>query len=129
MKINRRVFQAIILLLLLAWAVLEFTRAPQQRRTGCSFPNRDQVASLIYSNHAQCRMRCRDVSAHWVEKVYREGEINCNKSNYTDENRRYALELEDNRGDRLRVIVADDDGEHVIVTVIRLGKKDRCQCS
>jgi hypothetical protein len=95
----------------------------------CNWTERHPVNELAYVSHAKCRMKCRDIDQTLVEKIYLHGEINCEKSSIKAGNHRYALEASDDRGDRIRIIVEDDHGKHLIITVIRLDKEDRCTCS
>ncbi|MFN8396922.1 MAG: DUF4258 domain-containing protein [Bacteroidia bacterium] len=120
--------QAGILLLIVVFALFKFTGIGQGG-SACEFPARQDVSELRYVDHALCRMRCRDIDQKLVEDVYLHGEVNCKKSSMSNGNRRYALELRDSRKDMIRVIVEDDNGEHVIITVIRLDKPDKCTCS
>lgn len=130
MRKNRRLLQSLLLLLLAVYLLYRVSnRNPGDGGNHCSFDDRVAVSELIYVAHARCRMKCRDVNQRMVEKVYLEGSINCEKSSHKDDKPRYALEKRDDRGDKIRVIVEDDDGKHVIITVIRLGKNDRCTCS
>lgn len=95
----------------------------------CAWTERVPVDQLEYVSHAQCRMACRDIDRALVERVYLHGKVNCEKSGLHEGSPRYALELRDDEGDMIRVIVEDEGEHHVIVTVIRLGQEDRCQCS
>jgi predicted sulfurtransferase len=130
MRKNRRLFQSLLLLLLAVYLLYRVSdRNPREGGDNCVFDERVAVTELIYVNHARCRMKCRNVNQRMVEKVYLEGVINCEKSSHKDNKPRFALEKRDDRGDKIRVIVEDDDGKHIIITVIKLGKSDRCQCS
>lgn len=120
--------QAAILILIVVFGILKLTGIGRGG-SGCDLPARHNVAELRYVDHALCRMRCRDIDQKLVEEVYLHGEVNCKKSSINNGNRRYALEMRDSRKDMIRVIVEDDEGEHVIITVIRLDKPDRCACS
>jgi hypothetical protein len=128
-----RIFQIILLIVVLAAAVFQFFRPQGPPGNGgvCEFPGRLSPNSLAYSSHARCRMKCREVSQGLVEDVYRDGALNCDKSDpqgTKDGSPRYALEMEDGSRGRVRIIVGDNSGEHVIITVIRLDEKDHCTC-
>lgn len=120
--------QAGILILIVIYALLKLTGIGKGG-SDCDFTPRQDVSDLRYVDHARCRMRCRDIDQKLVEDVYLHGEVNCKKSSTVNGNRRYALELRDSRKDMIRIIVEDDEGEHVIITVIRLDRPDRCACS
>jgi Domain of unknown function (DUF4258) len=134
----KKLLQVIVLLLAVAFAVYRFGFGGHRDGGGngdgvgesdCNWTERVPVEELVYVSHARCRMACRDIDAQLVEQVYLHGEVNCKKSSVKDGKHRYALEQDDNQGDRIRIIVEDDDGKHVIVTVIRLDRDDKCTCS
>ncbi|HEX2899386.1 MAG TPA: DUF4258 domain-containing protein [Bacteroidia bacterium] len=122
-------WQGILLLLIIGFAAWRVGRVIGNPSHSCEFTGRDQVNALVYVAHARCRMGCRDIDEELVEQVYLKGELNCKKSSQSNGNARYALEMRDERGDMIRIIVEDDDGKHVIVTAIRLDKPDKCTCS
>jgi hypothetical protein len=134
MQIKRnRILPFLLLALVLSAAIFQFFRQGQGTKGGarCEFSERFSPNALAYSRHARCRMDCRDISEDLVEQVYREGSLNCGKSDPAgakDGNPRYALEMEDGSRGRVRIIVGDDHNEHVIITVIRLDEKDNCSC-
>ncbi len=126
------ILQGAILLFVVAWAVWKFGFSMPGKgddTPNCEWTERLPVEQLVYVSHARCRMACRGIDQNLVEKVYLHGEVNCKKSSVKDGKNRYALEMRDDRGDDIRIIVEDDAGRHVIVTVIRLDKEDRCTCS
>lgn len=127
-----RLVQAILLILIVATAAYQWWIKPGRQADICAFDQRDKVQSLRYVEHAQCRMACRDIDRDLVEEVYLEGALNCAKSDPKGKrggNPRFALEKEDGPRGRVRIIVEDDHGKHVIITVIRLDKEDHCECS
>lgn len=101
----------------------------RQSDWGCSFSERKDASELIYVNHAKCRMKCRNISRDLVEKVYLNGKVNCDKSGEKNGDMRYALEMKDELGDQIRIIVEVEEGKHIVITAIRMGKDDRCECS
>jgi hypothetical protein len=124
------ILQGALLLVIIGWAVWKFGFSmPGSGDGDCKLTSRVPVDELVYVAHAKCRMACRDIDRQLVEKVYLHGEINCKKSSVKEGKHRYAIEKRDDRGDMIRIIVEDDDGHHVIVTVIRLDKEDHCACS
>jgi hypothetical protein len=128
-KKYRGFIQGLLLLLIVVFAVWKFFPGAGAGEDNCTLPARLPVDELVYVNHARCRMDCRDIDEALVEDVYLHGEINCKKSSINNGNHRYALEKRDQSGDMIRIILEDDHGKHVIVTAIRLDRKDRCECS
>jgi hypothetical protein len=128
-----RIFQVLLLavaLMVLAYRFFNsFSGNPGNPGDTCRFEQRDQVDELIYVDHARCRMKCREINAALVEDVYLHGQVNCNKGSVKNGKARYALEKRDQRGDMIRVIIEDDDGQHVVITAIRLDRDDKCACS
>lgn len=129
--ISSRRIGFLLLLLGLSVALYFFNNSRETGGFACELPERYDNEELVYVNHALCRMRCRDIDKRLVEEVYRKGELNCKKSGIRNGALRFALEKEDFQGDRIRVIVEDDNDkdQHIIITVIRLGKDDLCECS
>jgi Domain of unknown function (DUF4258) len=126
-----RAIQLLLLILVVGVGLFQWFQKTPQNGAACEFQNRIAATELDYSKHARCRMKCRDIDQDLVEDVYRNGSLNCDKSDpggTKDGSPRYALELEDGGRGRVRIIVADNDGTHVIVTVIRLDEKDQCAC-
>lgn len=121
--------QAILLLLILAFGAWRLAHIIGDPAETCEFPSRVPSSELIYVDHARCRMACRDISQALVERVYQEGELNCKKSSQVKGHPRFALELRDDRGDMIRLIIEEDEGQHVVITAIRLDKPDKCACS
>lgn len=128
MRINRKYWTTVLIGLLVLLGIL---RLINDRRPGdsCSFTDRNQVSELEYVAHARCRMKCRNISRSLVERVYERGEVNCKKSGEKNGDMRYALEMKDELGDNIRIIIEDEDGKHIVITAIRMGKDDRCECS
>ena len=83
-----------------------------------------------YTEHALCRMTCRNINEAEIEQVLKKGSINYSKSNTKDKPcPTYAIEGYSNDGQNIRVVVADCDTISRIVTAIDLGlEKDTCNC-
>lgn len=120
-----------ILLLVLLVPLVSLLRTSRSGSTApqCKFENRKAVSELNFTDHALCRMQCRNINSFWVEKVYRKGRVNCKKSGPVNGDMRWALELKDDRGDKLRVIIEEEAASHVVITAIRVGREDHCACS
>ena len=129
MKKRRRIIQFTLILLAGIWLFLQFAVPDLLGEDPCAFDERVATSELVYVEHAKCRMKCRNIDQKLVELVYTKGKVNCEKSSYKNGNPRYALEKRDPLGDKIRVIVEVDGDTHLIITVIRLGKRDHCSCS
>ncbi len=119
---------------------------PLKSPSFCQFSKRYPFSFMQYTNHALCRMQCRGISQNVVQKVYEEGEVNCQKSEYTNIPKgkcpRYAIEqtfLFQNYSFTqkkitpqkvgIRIVVADCADKPVLITVINLDSNwERCQC-
>ncbi len=97
--------------------------------TDCQLHFRHDATDLIYTEHAKCRMRCREVSKNEVADVYDHGVLNCEKSGMRDGSYRYALEKTDHKGEKIRMILVEENNHHKVITVIRVDQPDQnCDC-
>lgn len=88
-----------------------------------------RVDRLEYTEHAKCRMSCRQVSRQDVEDILREGTIIRPKSDMNDKPcPSFALEGRTRDKERLRIVYAQCDNETRVVTVINLDKEFHCNC-
>ena len=104
-------------------------------RGGCKMPGRLKADELSkqkteYTQHALCRMNCRNINETEVVQVLKTGAINYSKSNAQDKPYpTYAIEGYSNDGQNIRIVVADCDTISKIVTAIDLDlKKETCDC-
>ena len=96
--------------------------------TVTEYPFARDTAALIYSNHARCRMDCRQIDEVEVKQMVREGIINYDKVENDKRGKRYPLEGITRDEQRVRVVVAPNNDELVVVTVIDLDKEWPCDC-
>lgn len=88
------------------------------------------IDHLILTNHAKCRMECRDITEEEIKEILHAGNINYNKSNLIDVGgATYALEGYSHEHQHLRVIFAPKGTELVVVTCIDLDKEWQCDCN
>ena len=103
-------------------------------RDPASRVNRDRgfdrrISYIEYSNHAKCRMNCRQISQREVEEIMREGKINYNKSDIKNARcPRYALEGRTSDQQRVRIVFAQCNEKTVVVTAIDLETDFTCHC-
>ena len=88
------------------------------------------IRHLILTNHARCRMGCRNITEGEIEEILHAGTINYDKSNLSDERgATFALEGYSHDRQHLRVIFAPKEDEMLVVTCIDLDKDWQCDCN
>lgn len=127
-----------LLLIVVLGLVLFLVRQRQQKSKPATIEsetvNRDRgfdrrVTYLEYSNHAKCRMQCRQISQSEVQSIMQDGKINYKKSDLKNVRcPRYALEGNTTDGQQVRIVYAQCNEKTVVVTVIDLEKEWSCDC-
>lgn len=88
------------------------------------------IDELIITEHAECRMDCRDVTQDEIKSVLQRGIINYSKSNMKDKRGpSYALEGYGDDRQHLRIVFAPKNNKLVVVTCIDLDKEWQCDCN
>jgi hypothetical protein len=88
-----------------------------------------RTSYLEYSNHAKCRMDCREISQAEVEEIMKDGKINYNKSDLQNARcPRYAVEGITMDNQRVRIVFAQCNDKTEVVTVIDLETEWTCHC-
>lgn len=108
----------------LAWYLDFYGHRPQT----CELHFHHDPSELLLTEHARCRMACRDIDRGTLEDTYQNGELNCDKSGMRDGSYRYAVEKRDHKGDIIRIILVEENNHHKVITAIRLDKPDQCEC-
>ncbi len=98
------------------------------KKTVTEYPFARDTTSLVYTEHAKCRMKCRHIDEGEVNQMVREGIINYEKVESDQRGKRYPLEGITRDEQRVRVVVAPNNEELVVVTVIDLDKEWPCEC-
>ena len=128
---RRKVRIPAFLVILLALIVVFVAR---KRNSSPADPGKDPVAgyrsgNIVYSAHAQCRMACRKITDAEIKEVLQEGVINYQKSETNLTNPRYALEDVTQDGQKVRIVIALEKKQAVLVTCIDLEKEWPCNCN
>jgi hypothetical protein len=132
MNRQKKVLPVFFIILLVAIVVVFIRRTPEFPSTS---NGSDPVAAyragnnIIYSKHARCRMDCRNISEREIREVLREGVINHQKSEPERNNPRYALEDVTEDGQKVRLVIALEKTQAVVVTCIDLNKEWPCNCN
>ena len=83
---------------------------------------------LVLTKHAKCRMACRDISYDEINQIVKNGNINTGKSELNTENPKYAVEGVSHDGQHIRIILAPQKQNLVVVSCIDLDKEWACDC-
>jgi hypothetical protein len=87
--------------------------------------------NLVFTYHAQCRMKCRAISEEEVREILKNGSVNFSESHPHDSPcPSYALDGTTSDKQNVRIVFASCDTLTTkVVTAIDLGlEKDTCQC-
>lgn len=102
---------------------------------GCQLPGSAKMEELTwqkleYTKHAECRMKCRNITEAELKQVFKSGKINYEKSDVRDKPcGTYAIEGPTATGKNLRIVIADCDTISRVVTAIDLKNDlDSCNC-
>lgn len=102
---------------------------------GCKLPGSVKLEELNaqkleYTQHGECRMKCRNISQEDVKQLLKGGKINYDKSEVHGKPcPTYAIEGKTTSGNELRVVIADCDTISRVVTAIDLKmENDNCEC-
>jgi hypothetical protein len=88
-----------------------------------------RTSFLQYSNHAKCRMKCRQITPPEVEEIMKEGRVNYKKSDIKNARcPRYAIEGITSDKQRVRIVFAQCNESTVVVTAIDLETEYPCHC-
>ncbi len=140
-KSSPKVSLAIIVLLVLALLTLKGIKSCRQTNENTSpeapawkDDNRNSRSSwryqpLEYTQHARCRMQCRNISENEVNDILRNGKINYKKSNLIDTPcASYALEGKTADGQKVRIIFGACQTKTKVITCIDIGVEHACNC-
>ncbi|MBI3501217.1 MAG: DUF4258 domain-containing protein [Bacteroidetes bacterium] len=88
--------------------------------------------NLIYSEHAKCRMKCRNITEEEVKEILKKGSVNFSESHPHDSPcPSYAFDGKTSAGKNERIVFSSCDTLTTkVVTAINLdSKKDSCECN
>jgi hypothetical protein len=122
----------IIFLLILVLAYMLVQRLQHQPDASHTLRQRGfdrRISTVEYTQHARCRMQCRQISQSDINEIMHRGEINYAKSDVEDKPcPTYALQGYTNDGQHLRVIFAQCETKTKVVTAYDLEKDFECHC-
>ena len=97
--------------------------------TGSKDPFVRDTAMLVYSNHAKCRMGCRQIDREEVEDILMNGKINFSRVEEDEEGITYPIEGLTKDRQYVRIVYAPKPDAIVVVTAIDLEKEWPCNCN
>jgi hypothetical protein len=90
----------------------------------------DPRARLILTKHALCRMDCRHITVKEIHEVLDHGTINYGKSEPDARpDPKWAVEGFTDEHQHLRIIVAPEEENLIVITCIELGVEWTCHCN
>lgn len=102
---------------------------------GCKMPGSAKLEELSYqklefTQHGECRMKCRNITEAEIRDVLKTGKVNYDKSEVRAKPcGTYAVEGKTTDGQQVRIVIADCDTISKVVTAIDLNfEKDTCEC-
>lgn len=117
--------------------ILYFLIWKENRKSYYQWPSeiikeRIQTRPLVYTQHAECRMKCRAIDKTDIREIMMNGTINYSKSEVHDKPcPSYALEGKTSDGQNLRIVFATCDSIIKVITAIDLNLdkgQELCDC-
>lgn len=103
--------------------------APTPEAPGASLVDAMRGRPIAYTDHARCRMDCRNVNRHDITQALAHGRLEPDRSRDDGRCPSHALRWHDDDPSRdLRVVFAACDDVTLVVTAIDLDHDHRCHC-
>ena len=134
LTVNKKWLPFLIILLLAITVFIIRSRQTNSNNTSDTSINRDRgfdrrISLLKYSDHARCRMDCRQITIAEVQDIMQNGKLNYKKSDLKNGRcPRYAVEGFTSDNQRVRIVFAQCNANTTVVTVIDLQKEWSCDC-
>jgi len=123
-KINIYIIAFIAIILIIAKGISDV------KKENTNSENFRNTSRLILTKHVKCRMNCRQITIDEIKEILEKGNVNQSKSTISSEgNRTYALEGYSHENQHIRVIVAPENEDLVVITCIDLNKEWPCNCN
>ncbi|HYO22428.1 MAG TPA: DUF4258 domain-containing protein [Flavisolibacter sp.] len=121
---RRTSIPAVILILLFAVFMIRRWNEPVRKEAFDRHP-----ALVKYTQHALCRMDCREIDKNEIKEIMEKGVINFSKSNRRDRPcPTFALQGRTSGGENIRIIFAQCATETRVVTCYNLEEDFECYC-
>ncbi|MEO6288653.1 MAG: DUF4258 domain-containing protein [Ginsengibacter sp.] len=123
----------IIIIIIAVFVIIKFLAVPgpandvYNSSDGSGFRNTDHI---LLTKHAKCRMECRHITIDEIKEILQNGNENYSKSGEgSTGNKTYALEGFSSEHQHIRVVVALEKNNVVVITCIDLDKEWPCNCN
>jgi uncharacterized DUF497 family protein len=83
---------------------------------------------LMFTKNATCKMECLTISEADVRQVLKDGLVNTERSELDQPEKKFAVEGAASESKTLRVVVVPKGNALLLITVIRIDKKENCDC-
>ncbi|MGN6265190.1 MAG: DUF4258 domain-containing protein [Ginsengibacter sp.] len=126
-KLKRNTFYYFILIVLALLLIIKgFDGSPLKEGHEQPFKNKTH---LILTEHAKCRMACRQISEKEIKEILQKGTINYKKSGIGPKgDSTFAVEGYSIEKQHIRVVVAPENDGMIIITCIDLDREWPCDC-
>ena len=123
-KINIYIIAFIAIILIIAKGISGI------KKENINSENFRNTSRLILTKHVKCRMDCRQITIEEIKEILEKGNINEAKSGIgTEGDSTYALEGYSMKNQHIRVIVAPENEDLVVITCIDLNREWPCNCN
>ena len=122
--VNKKKLNLVSILVVIALCVILFWYKNKVNTNEHSIQNYHE---LILTKHAKCRMECRHINLEEIKEIIKTGKENYSKSQRG--NHTIALEGYSTEGQHIRLVVAPENDNLVVVTCIDLDREWSCDCN
>ncbi len=110
--------------------MITFFRQDPSGSDSVDFNSFRNTSHLKLTKHAKCRMECRHITLQEIKEILQKGNENFAKSGEGSKgDKTYALEGYSTERQHIRVVVAPENNEVVVITCIDLDKEWPCNCN
>ncbi len=129
---NRRksTLALIVIIVTLIIIKLVFFGEPFEKSNSTEVESFRNTSHLKLTKHARCRMDCRHITLQEIKEILQKGSENISKSGTGGKgDKTYALEGYSSEHQHIRVVVAPEVDDVVVITCIDLDKEWPCNCN
>ncbi|MEP6584544.1 MAG: DUF4258 domain-containing protein [Ginsengibacter sp.] len=120
----------IVISILIIIKFISFSYNHSTTKTSGKFQSFKNTSHLKLTKHAKCRMECRHITLQEIKEIIKEGNENYAKSGVGSKgDQTYALEGYSIEHQHIRVVVAPENDELVVITCIDLDEDWPCNCN